>query len=119
MKTTIEYRQQQYSIDLSKPLDISLTLRGDDRNPIAWYLKSPRIEPVREGEWIGKVSQGSSTNFNNIYFNPHGNTRMDATITELIYAPSKIEDGRYFLNLQIASFENDAAPSKPVLYKIE
>ena len=72
MKTTIEYRQQQYSIDLSKPLDISLTLRGDDRNPIAWYLKSPRIEPVREGEWIGKVSQGSSTNFNNIYFNPHG-----------------------------------------------
>jgi hypothetical protein len=28
------------------------------------------------------------------------------------------EDGFYFLNLQIASFENDASPSKPVLYKI-
>lgn len=248
MKTTIEYRQQNFQIDLSHPLDISLTIRGDDKNPIAWYLQAPRIEPVRQGEWVGKVSRGASTNFNNIYFNPHGhgthtecvghitpefhsineilkdffflaklvtvepqkkgkdlvitakqleklvkanevdalvvrtlpnsifkrsmhysntnwtyleeeaakylrecgikhllidlpsvdrekdegrllahkafwnypkNTRLEATITELIYVPSKIEDGRYFLNLQIASFENDATPSKPVLYKIE
>jgi hypothetical protein len=27
-------------------------------------------------------------------------------------------DGSYLLNLQIASFESDATPSKPVLYKI-
>ena len=47
------------------------------------------------------------------------NTRFDATITELIYVPNKIEDGDFLLNLQIASFENDASPSKPVLYKIE
>ena len=46
------------------------------------------------------------------------NTRFDATITELIYVPNKIEDGEFILNLQIASFENDATPSKPVLYKI-
>ncbi|MGO3156445.1 MAG: cyclase family protein, partial [Mesonia sp.] len=30
-----------------------------------------------------------------------------------------VEDGNYLLNLQIASFHNDASPSKPVLYKIE
>jgi hypothetical protein len=47
------------------------------------------------------------------------NTRFDTTITELIYVASKIEDGIYILNLQIASFENDASPSKPVLYKIQ
>ncbi len=47
------------------------------------------------------------------------NTRFDATITELIYVPNKIDDGIYILNLQIASFENDAAPSKPILYKIQ
>jgi len=47
------------------------------------------------------------------------NLRRDATITELIYVPNKIEDGFYILNLQIASFENDASPSKPILYKID
>ena len=48
---------------------------------------------------------------------PH-NTRLDATITELIYVPNTVFDGTYLLNLQIASFENDASPSKPVLYQI-
>ena len=248
MKAEITYNQKIYSIDLSKPLDISLSLRGDDKNPVAWYLQSPKIIPVREGDFIGKVSEGASTNFNNIQFNPHAhgthtecvghitrefhsindslkkfffaaklisvepeengvdqiiseeqirrvlqknevealvirthpnyidkrtrkyshtnwpylqetaakyirecgvkhllidlpsvdkekddgkllahkafwdhpkNTRFESTITELIYVPNKIEDGNYILNLQIASFENDAAPSKPVLYKIE
>ena len=248
MKTSIQHKDQQYQIDLSKPLDISLSLRGDEVNPVAWYLKAPRIEPVKEGGWVGKVSKGASTNFNNIYFNPHGhgthtecvghitpefhsinetlktfffkakvisvepqkenqdrvitkkqleklfkkgeaealvirtlpnsiakrsqkyshtnwpyleenaakfirdcgvdhllidlpsvdkekdegkllahkafwnypkNTRLNATISELIYVPAKVKDGSYFLNLQIASFENDAAPAKPVLYKIE
>ncbi len=45
-------------------------------------------------------------------------TRMEATITELIYVPDSIADGEYLLNLQMAPFENDASPSKPVLYKI-
>ncbi len=45
-------------------------------------------------------------------------TRLDATITELIYVPDMIKDGQYLLNLQIAPFENDAAPSRPVLYEI-
>jgi arylformamidase len=40
------------------------------------------------------------------------------TITELIYVPNSIYDGTFILNLQIASFENDASPSKPVLYSI-
>ena len=47
---------------------------------------------------------------------PH-HTRKDATITELVYVPTEIADGTYFLNLLIASFELDASPSKPVLYK--
>ena len=43
--------------------------------------------------------------------------RLDATITEFIYVPTSILDGCYMLNLQIASFENDATPSKPILYE--
>lgn len=45
--------------------------------------------------------------------------RLDATITELIYVPDHIKDGEYLLNLQIAPFENDASPSKPVLYPLK
>jgi len=44
--------------------------------------------------------------------------RLDATISEMIYVPTKIEDGMYLLNIQIASFESDASPSKPLLYKL-
>jgi arylformamidase len=39
------------------------------------------------------------------------------TITELCYVPSSLVDGTYYLNLQTAPFENDATPSRPVLFK--
>lgn len=42
----------------------------------------------------------------------------ERTITELIYVKDTIKDGAYLLNLQMASFVNDASPSKPVLYQI-
>ena len=254
MRATIHHHGKTFEVDLSKPIDISIPLTDSDKNPIAWYIDKPVIEPVRFGEWVGKVSEGkSSTNFNNILFNPHGHgthteclghithdfysinqslkqfffeaelisiapesqiedwvitknqierslqgtspeaivirtlpnndhkrhqnysntnppyleeaaaqflqdigvqhllidlpsvdkehdegqlaahkafwnvrnvielntdARMDATITEMIFVPDEIDDGSYLLNLQIASFENDASPSKPVLYKI-
>lgn len=253
MKTTIEHNGTAFSADLSQPIDISIPLSNTDSNPIAWYIDKPVIEPVKMGDWVGKVSEGSSTNFNNIFFNPHGHgthteclghitrdfysvnqalkqfffmaelvsvqpetqgedlvitkaqieaalkgkspeaivirtlpnaaekksknysntnppyleeaaatfirecgikhllidmpsvdresdegrlvahkafwnvkdinnlnadARHDATITEMIYVNDAIQDGSYLLNLQIASFENDASPSKPVLYKL-
>jgi arylformamidase len=46
------------------------------------------------------------------------NPRSDASITELIYVPPHVSDGLYLLNLQVAAFENDAAPSRPILYPI-
>lgn len=254
MKTTIFYKNQNFEIDLSKPIDISISLTNNEQNPIAWYQNAPEIEPVTMGDWIGKVSEGkSSTNFNNIFFNPHAHgthteclghisrdfysvnqclkqffftaelisltpksvgedliitkeqvevaldkkspeaivirtlpnsekkkhlnysntnppyleeaaaiyirekeikhllidlpsvdkehdegkllahkafwnvkdvnnvnedARFDCTITEMIYVGEDVEDGSYMLNLQFASFENDASPSKPVLFKV-
>ncbi len=253
--------ENKFKIDLSKPIDISIPLTNTDANPIAWYIEKPEIEPVKFGDWIGKVSEGSSTNFNNIFFNPHGHgthteclghitrefyslnqclkqffftaelisitpttingdlvitknlieealkmntstalcettaaliirtlpnleskkhknysktnppylseeatiyirefgfqhllidlpsvdreedegkllahkafwnvkdvnklnndARFNCTITEMIFVEDKIQDGSYILNLQIASFENDASPSKPILYNID
>ena len=255
MKSKIKYKNEVFEIDLSKPLDISIPLSNTNKNPTAWYLDKPIIEPVVLGDWIGKVSEGkSATNFNNISFNPHAHgthteclghishqfysinnclkqfffkaklvsilpenlgedclitanqlelllstknvesliirtlpnnsekksrqyshtnppylteeaalllknrgikhllidlpsvdkeqdegkllahkafwnvknvkninddARFDCTITEMIYVEDAVIDGLYMLNLQIASFENDASPSKPILYYIE
>jgi len=247
VKSVIQIKNQKYTVDLSKPLDISIPLEASGKNPSAWYLDKPTIEPVKMDDWEGSVKKGASVNFNNISFNPHAhgthtecvghiskefysvnktllqffflsevisvtpkmqdddevilasevksllagkhpeamvirtlpNTsekktkqysnsnwpyleeeaakyireigvshllidlpsvdkekddgkllahkafwnfpdapRLDATITEFIYVPEHIEDGSYLLNLQIAPFENDATPSKPILYKI-
>jgi kynurenine formamidase len=251
----IAFIDNKYQIDLSKPIDISIPLTNTDENPIAWYLGKPVIEPVKVDDWVGKVSEGSSsTNFNNIFFNPHAHgthteclghitrdfysinqclkhffftaelisitpetidndlaitknqietalsgktheaiiirtlpnpeskkskkyshtnpaylteeaaifireigvqhllidlpsvdreedegkllahkafwnvknvvdlnddARLDCTITEMIFVDSSVNDGSYILNLQIASFENDASPSKPILYSLE
>lgn len=253
MKISIQHDGAAFTADLSQPIDISIPLTNDEKNPIAWYIDKPVIEPVKMGDWVGKVSEGSSTNFNNIFFNPHGHgthteclghitrdfysvnqalkqfffmaelvsvqpeaqgedfvitkaqiekalsgktpeaivirtlpndssktsknysntnppyleeaaatfirecgikhllidmpsvdresdegrlvshkafwnvkdinnlnadARHDATITEMVYVNDEVKDGSYLLNLQIASFENDASPSKPVLYKL-
>lgn len=42
--------------------------------------------------------------------------RAHCTITEMVYVPNAVRDGYYLLNLQTASFDLDASPSKPVLY---
>ena len=46
-------------------------------------------------------------------------SRRDCTITELIYVPEAVEDGSYLLNPQIAPFESDASPSRPMLFRVE
>lgn len=52
------------------------------------------------------------------FWNYPESPRDDATITEMIYVSNRIKDGLYLLNLQMAPFVNDAAPSRPVLYKL-
>ncbi len=54
----------------------------------------------------------------NAFWDVHGDIRTEATITELIYVPNAVKDGKYILNLLVAPFQNDASPSKPVLYKL-
>lgn len=247
MIAEIKYNSRKYSIDLSKPLDISIPLRDGNDNVGAWYLDAPQIVPVKSDGWVGSVEEGGAVNFRNIHFNPHshcthtetaghitekvhsihehlsqffflaevvtippeqkkkdfvitkrqlqfalgnkkrdavvirtlpnsrdkkrmnysntnppyleedaaiylrekgiqhllidlpsvdkekdegkllshnafwntaGELRLNATITEFIYVRNSIDDGTYFLNLMVAPIENDASPSKPILYSI-
>jgi len=57
--------------------------------------------------------------FHHAFWQVPENPNFDRTITELIYVDSDIPDGDYILNFQVAPFENDASPSRPVLYKIK
>ncbi len=45
-------------------------------------------------------------------------TRVNSTITELIYVPNEVADGEYLVNLQIAPFVSDCSPSRPILMGI-
>lgn len=52
------------------------------------------------------------------YGGPVDDIREKCTITELIFVENEIQDGLYLLNIQIASFELDVSPSKPVIYPL-
>jgi arylformamidase len=71
MHATLNINNELRTIDLSKPLDISIALTDTLKNPVAWYLDKPTINPVKLDSWVGKVSEGASVNFNTIQFNPH------------------------------------------------
>jgi arylformamidase len=51
-------------------------------------------------------------------FETHFATRLNSTITEMIYVPNAVADGQYLLNLQIAPFATDASPSRPLIFPI-
>lgn len=44
--------------------------------------------------------------------------RKGCTISELLRIPDSAKEGLYLLNLQVAGFANDAAPSRPVIYPL-
>jgi len=71
MRTKVEIQGQKFTMDLSKPIDISIPLSGSSQNPSAWYLSPPEISPVIMDNFVGSVKDGASTNFNTIVFNPH------------------------------------------------
>ena len=64
-----------------------------------------------------EVDGGELLGHRAFWFN-EGQPNMKGTITELIYVHNEIVDGTYLLNLQVAPFENDAAPSRPLIFPL-
>jgi kynurenine formamidase len=56
--------------------------------------------------------------FHHAFWEVPSKPNFKRTITELIFVENEIQDGEYILNIQVAPFNNDASPSRPVLYKI-
>ena len=69
----------------------------------------PSVDPERDG---GALSAHKA------FWGVPEAPMQDATITELIYVPDTVRDGNYLLNLQVAPIENDASPSRPVLFEL-
>ena len=126
MKALINHQDKEYRIDLSQPIDISLSLQNSPDNPIAWYLSQPEIEPVRMGDFVGSVVSGkSSTNFNNIRFNPHAHgthTECLGHITQDFYSVNQVLKQFFFLaeliSIEPEQWEEDYIITKVQLQKL-
>jgi kynurenine formamidase len=68
---------------------------------------------------VDREEDGGELATHHAFWQYPNNTRLDATITELIFVDNNIPDGLYLLNILIAPFESDASPSKPILYEIK
>lgn len=67
---------------------------------------------------VDREKDNGALAFHHAYWGVPGNERFDRTITELVFVPEEIKDGEYLMNLQTAPFENDATPSRPLLFPL-
>lgn len=82
------------------------------------YLNSLEIEHLLiDLPSVDRESDGGKLEAHHTFWQYPENPQYHKTITELIYVPNEVDDGQYLLQFQLAPFENDASPSRPVLYK--
>lgn len=105
--------------------NIKLSKQYSNTNPtfihheaIKFLVKNGLKHVLIDTPSIDKEEDGGELLAHHAFWEYPTNTQTDRTITELIFVDDEIIDGDYILNLQIAPFENDASPSKPVLYQI-
>jgi hypothetical protein len=68
----------------------------------------------------GKVPAHATYRKYNIEEGITDTTRIQATITELVYIPDEVLDGLYIVNLWVSNIQwVDAAPSRPLIYSLE
>lgn len=68
---------------------------------------------------VDKEEDEGKLAFHHAFWEVPEQPNFERSITELIFVNNAIADGNYILSFQIAPFENDASPSRPVLYEIK
>lgn len=99
MNAEIKIKEQVFTVDFSKPLDISIPLHlVDKKNEVnAFGAPAAKAEPLRAGDFVGSTREGSPVNFYNVFFNPHGN----GTHTECV---GHISKEIFSINRQLKKF---------------
>lgn len=113
------------------PNDSSKLTRNYDQGPSAPYFALEAMRHVVEQgvdtlvvdlPSIDRAQDGGKLAAHRIFWGmPAGSTaaatvtRKHATITEMAFIDDAVPDGAYLLNLQVAPFMIDAAPSRPIL----
>jgi kynurenine formamidase len=126
LKTALRNKKRDAIVIRTLPnLEEKKSMQYSNTNPTylsekaAIYLREKGIKHLLiDLPSVDKEKDDGNLLSHNAFWNTAGEIRMDATITEFIYVPNSVEDGEYLLNLMIAPFENDATPSKPILYEI-
>jgi len=67
---------------------------------------------------VDREEDGGALAFHRAFWGPTPEATLYRTITELAHIPDHVQPGNYVLNLQVAPLENDAAPSRPLLYEV-
>jgi kynurenine formamidase len=73
IEVTQIFGNKRISIDLNKPLDISIPMRSGSQNPNAFGIPNPDFKPFEAGGFVGSVALGGSVNCENLLLNAHGN----------------------------------------------
>lgn len=85
----------------------------------AMYLRESGIKHLLlDVPSIDREDDGGKLSAHHAFWNYPVSPRTDCTITELIFVDEKIADDFYLLELQYAAFDNDASPSRPILYAL-
>lgn len=86
---------------------------------IGSFLRAQGIDHILiDQPSVDQEEDGGALACHRSFWGPTPEESLHRTITELIHVPSTLEDGPYVLNLQVAPIENDAAPSRPLLYEL-
>jgi kynurenine formamidase len=109
------------------------TLPQDERSTRDWSGTNPGYLQSAACSWLRSIGvkhllldlpsvdreeDGGALAAHHAFWDFPNTVDMERTITELIQVPSEVHDGHYLLELQLANFANDAAPSRPVLYAL-
>lgn len=105
MIARIEHKGRSFSVDLSKPLDLSLGVADGEGQVRAWWVPPATMEPVQMGDTTFAVKEGAPVNFRNVRFNPHGHGTHTESVGHI--APEVHPVGRllkrFFFTAQVVS----------------
>lgn len=91
-----------------------------DAEAMTWLVESGVRHLLVDLPSVDREEDGGALAAHRAFWHyPSASVRTDCTITELFYAPDAVPDGFYLLNLQIAAFDIDASPSRPLLFEVE